>query len=144
MAMTTHYFKIAFRNLWKYKAQSLTGIFSLAFGLACFVPALYRMCYETSYDGFYPGAEHIYRVYAIEKQSGKMSEMVPEPLVWLLREQFPATEAAAFIPKRMLAAPGKHPISACVRCLQTIPFSVFSRRRLSVARHSARWKSFTI
>ncbi|MDR1162088.1 MAG: ABC transporter permease, partial [Tannerellaceae bacterium] len=83
--MITHYFKIAFRNMWKYKTQSLTGIFSLAFSLACFVPALYWMRYETSYDGFYPGAEHIYRVYAVEKQSGKVNEMVQEPLVWLLR-----------------------------------------------------------
>ncbi|MDR1200104.1 MAG: ABC transporter permease [Tannerellaceae bacterium] len=92
--MITHYFKITFRNLWKYKTQSFTGIFSLAFGLACFVPALYWMRYETSYDGFYPDAEQIYRVYAVEKQSGKVNEMVQEPLVWLLREQFPATEAS--------------------------------------------------
>ncbi|MDR1259453.1 MAG: ABC transporter permease [Tannerellaceae bacterium] len=93
--MIVHYFKTAFRNMWKYRTQSLTGIFGLAFGLACFVPALYWMRYETSYDGFYPGAENIYRIYAVEKQSGKVNEMVQEPLVLLLREQFPATEASA-------------------------------------------------
>jgi putative ABC transport system permease protein len=93
--MFIHYLKIAFRNMWKYKTQSFVGIFGLAFGLACFVPALYWLRYETSYDRFYPGAAHIYRIYAIDKQSGKVIEMVPEPLVWLLREQFPATEASA-------------------------------------------------
>lgn len=38
--MLTHYLIIAFRNMWKYKTQSLTGIFGLAFAIACFVPAL--------------------------------------------------------------------------------------------------------
>ena len=94
------YLKIAFRNLWKYKTQSLTGIFSLAFSLACFVPALYWMRYETSYDNSYPDADRIYRIYAVEKQSGKVNEMVQEPLVSKLREQFPATEASTgFFPE---------------------------------------------
>ena len=61
--MLALYLKITFRNMWKYKTQSLTGIFGLAFGLACFVPALYWLHYETSYDSFYPEAEDIYRVY---------------------------------------------------------------------------------
>ncbi|MDR2809022.1 MAG: ABC transporter permease [Tannerellaceae bacterium] len=93
--MIVHYLRSTFRNLWKYKTQSLTGIFSLAFSLACFVLAFYWMRHETSYDSFYPDAEHIYRIYGVEKQSGKVNEMVPEPLVAKLREQFPATEAAA-------------------------------------------------
>ena len=92
--MLALYLKIAFRNMWKYRTQSLTGIFSLAFSLACFVPALYWMRYETTYDSFYPGAKDIYRVYAVEKQSGKVNEMVQEPLVSKLREEFPATEAS--------------------------------------------------
>jgi len=34
----------------------------LAFGLACFMMALFWMRYETTYDGFYPDAAHIYRI----------------------------------------------------------------------------------
>jgi putative ABC transport system permease protein len=94
MAMITHYFKIAFRNLWKHKAQSLTGIFSLAFSLACFVPALYWMRYETSYDSFYPDAEQIYRVYSVDKQSGKVNDLVSGILGRKLQEQFAAMEAS--------------------------------------------------
>ncbi|MDR1259452.1 MAG: ABC transporter permease [Tannerellaceae bacterium] len=93
--MIAHYFKTAFRNMWKYRTQSLTGIFGLAFGLACFVPALYWMRYETSYDGFYPGAENIYRIYAVEKQSGKVNEGVSRILEKKLHERFPAVEASA-------------------------------------------------
>ena len=92
--MFTHYLKLAFRNLRKYKTQSLTGIFGLAFGLACFVPALYWMRYETSYDGFYPDADNIYRIYSVEKQSGKANEWVPGILKNRLREHFPATETS--------------------------------------------------
>ena len=92
--MIIHYFKIAFRNMWKYKTQSLSGIFGLAFGLACFVPAVYWMRYETSYDSFYPDAEHIYRVYAVEKQSGKVNEGVSRIFEKKLQEKFPAVEAS--------------------------------------------------
>ncbi len=90
--MFLHYLKIAFRNMWKYKTQSLIGIFGLAFGIACFVPAFYWMRYETTYDGFYPDAGHIYRIYAVEKQSGKVNEQVPGILEVKLHDQFPATE----------------------------------------------------
>lgn len=92
--MLKHYFKIAFRNIWKYKTQSLIAIFGLAFGIACFVPALYWLRYETSYDSFYPDAEHIYRIYCVEKQSGKVNTGVPGILEKKLHEQFPVVEAS--------------------------------------------------
>ena len=93
--MLALYLKIAFRNMWKYKTQSLTGIFGLAFGLACFVPVLYWMRYETSYDGFYPEAENIYRVYAVDKQSGNVNKSLSKVYEKALHEQFPAVEASA-------------------------------------------------
>ena len=93
--MLIHHLKIAFRNMWKYKNQSLIGIFGLAFGVACFVPALYWLRYETTYDGFYPDAKHIYRIYAVEKQSGKVNEQVPGILERKLHEHFPITETSA-------------------------------------------------
>ncbi len=108
--MFTHYLKIAFRNMWKCKTQSLTGIFGLAFGLACFVPALYWFRYETSYDNFYetsydnfheksddyfyPDADKIYRVYSVDKQSGKVNERVSGILERKLREQFPTMQSS--------------------------------------------------
>ena len=93
--MLALYLKITFRNMWKYKTQSLTGIFGLAFGLACFVPALYWLHYETSYDSFYPEAEDIYRVYAIDKQSGNVNKSLSKVYEKALHEQFPAVEASA-------------------------------------------------
>ena len=92
--MFTHYLKIAFRNMWKYKTQSFTGIFGLAFGLACFVPALYWLRYETSYDSFYPNSDHIYRIYSFDKQTGKTNDLVSGILERKLHEQIPATQTS--------------------------------------------------
>lgn len=89
------YLKTTFRNILKYKTQSFTAIFGLAFGLMCLIPALGWMRYETSYDHFYPDAAHIYRVYSIEKQSGKVNERVPGILGRELLQQFPEMEASA-------------------------------------------------
>ncbi|MDR0815329.1 MAG: ABC transporter permease, partial [Bacteroidales bacterium] len=58
--MLRHYLKIAFRNLWKYKTQSLVSIFGLAFGLACLVFGGYWIHWETTYDSFFPDAQNIY------------------------------------------------------------------------------------
>ncbi|MCC8143214.1 MAG: hypothetical protein LIO97_04390, partial [Tannerellaceae bacterium] len=57
--------------------QSLTGIFGLAFAIACFVPALYWIRYETSYDSFYPYTEEIQRIYTVEKPSGRINGLAP-------------------------------------------------------------------
>jgi putative ABC transport system permease protein len=80
--------------MWKHKTQSFTAIFGLAFGIACFVPALYWMRHETSYDSFYPGAAQIYRIYAVDKQSGKVNEQVPGILEKKMHEHFPGTETS--------------------------------------------------
>ena len=49
--MLKHYIKIAFRNLWKYKTQSLISILGLAVGFACF--ALASFCILISVFGFF-------------------------------------------------------------------------------------------
>ena len=92
--MLTHYLKIAFRNLWKNRAQSLTAILGLAFAVACLIPALYWMRYETSYDHFYPQAENIYRMYTVEKPSEKVNSGISKALEQKLRDHFPVIETS--------------------------------------------------
>ena len=81
-------FKIAIHNLLRFKTQAYIALFGLAFALSCFVPALYWIYYETTYDSFYPNAELIYRVVLQEKQSGKVNERVPGILGKELVKQF--------------------------------------------------------
>lgn len=82
------YVKIAFRNVLKFRSQSFIAVFGLAFALLCFVPALYWMRYETTYDAFYSDADQIFRVYSMEKQSGKINERVPGILGKSLLKKF--------------------------------------------------------
>ena len=88
------YIEIAFRNILKFRLQSFIAVFGLAFALLCFVPALYWMRYETTYDSFYPDANQIYRIYSVEKQSGKINERVPGILSKYLLNHFPAIETS--------------------------------------------------
>ena len=121
--MLALYLKIAFRNMWKFKTQSLTGIFGLAFGLACFVPALYWLRYETSYDGFYPDADRIYRVYSFDKQAGKTNDMVSGILDRKLHDRFPTMQTSTvFLSIKMTARPKGRPMSDCLRFLRTALF----------------------
>ncbi|MDL2323072.1 FtsX-like permease family protein [Bacteroidales bacterium OttesenSCG-928-A17] len=58
--MLKHYIKVAFRNLWKYKTQSLISIIGLAVGFTCFALASLWLRYETTYDAFHKNAKDIY------------------------------------------------------------------------------------
>lgn len=58
--MIKHYLKVAFRNLMKYKIQSLVSIIGLAVGFTCFALSVLWIRYEMTYDNFHEGAERIY------------------------------------------------------------------------------------
>lgn len=58
--MINHYLKVAFRNLVKYKTQSLVSIIGLAVGFTCFALSALWIRYEMTYDNFHEGAERIY------------------------------------------------------------------------------------
>lgn len=62
--MIKHYLKVAFRNLVKYKTQSLVSIIGLAVGFTCFALSVLWIRYEMTYDTFHNGADRIYMVRA--------------------------------------------------------------------------------
>ena len=61
--MFIHNLKIAFRNLWKYKSQSLISVIGLAVGLTCFALATLWIRYEMTFDSFHKNAKQMYVVY---------------------------------------------------------------------------------
>lgn len=93
--MFTHYFKIAFRNLLKYRQQSIVSIIGLAMGFTCFALATLWIRYEMSYDDFHAGAERIYLVRneSVLSSDG-LSPVTPYPLAAYLEETFPEIEHA--------------------------------------------------
>jgi putative ABC transport system permease protein len=60
--MLKNYLKIAFRNLLRRKAFSLTNILGLAFGIAACLIIYSYVSYEKSYDTFNINADNIYRL----------------------------------------------------------------------------------
>ena len=94
--MIKHYLKVAFRNLVKYKTQSLVSIIGLAVGFTCFALSVLWIRYEMTYDTFHNGADRIYMVRAHYTDSpGSISNSTPYPLSSYLQEKMPEIEAAA-------------------------------------------------
>ena len=89
--MITHYLKVAFRNLLKYKTQTIISVMGLAIGLAFFIYGLHWLNYETSYDSFYPEAERSYLVYT-QDENNKVGYS-PTALADFIREYLPEAEA---------------------------------------------------
>ena len=102
--MFTHYLKIAFRNLWKYKTQNIISIIGLAVGFACFAFSALWIRYEMSYDNFHPKADRIYRVdtapYKWDTMGGSVSEVQTGNAYLLARQlksDFPEIEETCAI-----------------------------------------------
>lgn len=92
--MIKHYFKIAFRNLLKYKTQSVISVIGLAIGFTCFALANLWIHYEMTYDSAYKGADRMYLLYqksVLEDNGYSTNETYP--LSTLLKEEFPEIEA---------------------------------------------------
>ena len=93
--MLQHYLKIAFRNLWKYKTQTLISIAGLAVGFVCFSLAAMWIRYEKSYDNFHPDNDRIYLIRNIPtdpNEAGFWKNMVPYALPFYLEKNCPEVE----------------------------------------------------
>ena len=92
--MIQHYFKIAFRNLLKYKMQSIISIIGLAIGFTCFALANLWIHYEMTYDSACKGSDRMYLLYENNTLSDTgYSTNMSYPLSNLLKETFPEVEA---------------------------------------------------
>lgn len=95
MSMLRHYFKLAIRNLLKYKSQSVISIVGLTVGFTCFALATLWIRYEQTYDTFHDGADRIYVVrIASEMYNDGISQITPYPLAAFMKETFPEIETA--------------------------------------------------
>jgi ABC-type antimicrobial peptide transport system permease subunit len=96
--MIKHYLTVAFRNLRKYKSQSVISIVGLAVGFTCFALASLWIRYEMTYDSFHPKADRLYTIntpsafnpHGILRQN-------PYPLAAYLKETFPEVADACNI-----------------------------------------------
>jgi putative ABC transport system permease protein len=87
--MLRNYFKIAFRNLLKYRAYSMINIFGLMMGIACFLVIALYIFDELTFDSFHRNADNIYRV--VEQRTSETGKQTRVAAVsYQLAEQSPA------------------------------------------------------
>ncbi|MDR3252137.1 MAG: ABC transporter permease [Tannerella sp.] len=98
--MFRHYLTVAFRNLRKYKNQTLISVVGLAVGFTCFAMAMLWIRYEMTYDSFHKNADRMYCVYQSDAYSPNgASRETPFPLAAYLKETFPEVVNATVIDK---------------------------------------------
>ena len=94
--MLAHYLKIAFRNLRKYKMQTIISIIGLAVGFVCFALSALWIRYERSFDTHHPNARNMYVITLPDIQSPHgFFQRTPEPLATYLKATFPEVKNAA-------------------------------------------------
>ena len=88
--MLLDYLKIAFRNMRKYKNQTLISVIGLAMGFTCFALAALWIVYEMTYDSFHKNAKQMYVVYRPFSSSPTgYSRTTNSQLAAYLKETFP-------------------------------------------------------
>ena len=121
--MFQHYLKIAWRNLRKYKTQTVVSILGLAIGFTAFAFTLSWIRYEMSYDSFNPEADRIYRV---EEVKGSMLQLedryTPYALSAYLRDNFPEVAAVCNTTSRQFILPDEALQSTWNRFVQDCRF----------------------
>ena len=93
--MWTHYLKIAWRNLLKYKVQTAVCVCGLAVGFISFALSLLWVRHETTFDRFHPDAERLYMCCSEWGVGGyDTAPWADTKLVPLLNRDFPEIERA--------------------------------------------------
>jgi len=90
--MLKNYFKIALRNLFKFKVHALINILGLAIGIACCLMILFYLQHELSYDKFHEDHQNIYRIMIkspIDFWDSEYISSAPLPICKELNKEFP-------------------------------------------------------
>lgn len=88
--MLKNYFKVAIKNLIRWKVHSVITVVGLTIGIAASVVILLSVQYQFSYDKFNKDYSHIYRVATYSGDKG--SAITPARLGPLLKENLPGIE----------------------------------------------------
>ena len=97
--MFGNYFKIAFRNLTKYRFYSFINITGLAIGMAACLLILLYVQHELNYDRFHSKAKHIYRLneHLVMGSAVSRTASVPLPTKNQVLADFPEITTAAYM-----------------------------------------------
>lgn len=124
-----NYFKVAVRNIKKYKGISFTNIFGLSIGIASVLLISMLVMYEMSFDKFHENKERLYRVYTeTHRPEGEfVMACVAFPFAPAAEEEIPEIEHAVRLSESFqLAANGDKKFYETIIFADENIFNVFS------------------
>src|SRR5689334_4320589 len=95
--MLKHYWVTATRNLVRNKLSTAINVIGLSISIAIFLALTGYVAYQFSYDKFYSGGDHIYRIDYYEYQEGEpvlQSARTHDRTALILGDYVPQIEAA--------------------------------------------------
>ena len=96
--MISHYLKIAWRNLLKYKTQSIISVLGLTIGFTAFAFTMSWIRYERGYDKHITNADRVYRVLIKDSTDvGGVGQYSPNAMAEYLKGLYPEIEASTGI-----------------------------------------------
>jgi len=94
--MITHYLKVAFRNLLKYKTQTAISVLGLAVGFVCFALSALWIEHESTFDNYRRDVDRLYMVRTNDGyKEGGIRSRVNYPFGKFLMDNYPEVEEAA-------------------------------------------------
>src|SRR5436190_9720806 len=90
--MLSNYFKVAIRNLLKYKAFSFINIFGLAVAMSVCMLIMLMLADQSRYDQFHEKKNRIYRILSESEGSRQPYATSPYPLAAALKNEYPIAE----------------------------------------------------
>jgi putative ABC transport system permease protein len=94
--MFKSYLKLAWRNIWRNKAFSITNLSGLTIGMTCTMLILLWVQDELNWDQFHPDHQNIYQLMVNRDFNGEVTtdKSVPFPLAGELKRNFPQVKNA--------------------------------------------------
>lgn len=93
--MSCHGLKMAYRNLLKYKLQSVICVLGLAGGLSCFTVCNYMLRKELAWNKQLPHYGETYKLVTI-RENGEVDGLVSLDLAEQLKQEFPEIEKSVY------------------------------------------------
>lgn len=95
--MFRNYFKVAIRNILKYKMFSFINVFGLAIAMSVCMLIILMLADQKSYDQFHEKKDRVYRILGTPEIGGSSYATVPLPVSKTLKEEYPIVEEAIFL-----------------------------------------------
>src|SRR5215204_1435964 len=86
--MFKNFYKIVFRNMWRYKGYTLLNIFGMGVGLAAIVWGFQTYRFSFSYDNFHKDQDNVYRALTFQSGANSVKGIFPMAAVKQAQNEF--------------------------------------------------------